>query len=83
MAHRYSLDADERPSDGVVFAMAELTDRPAIDLEPLAEAVDPEALDRLFAADQRREVTFSYLGRPVTVTDGEVEVAEPETANEA
>jgi hypothetical protein len=76
MCHRYSLDEDERPSDGVVFAMAEVIGQRATDLEPLVETVDPDALDRLFATDRRREVTFRYLGRTVTVGDGAVEISE-------
>jgi len=83
MTYRYSLDDDEQPSSGVVFAMAERTGQRAVDLDPLAESVDPDALDRLFATDPQREVTFSYLGRPVTVTNEAVEVGESDVADEA
>jgi len=45
----YDRDAGEQPSEAVVAAVAEATDRDKTDLRPLFERVDPDALDRLFA----------------------------------
>lgn len=64
----------------VVTAVAEATGRGATDLPPLADAVDPDALEALVAGEEGRdrrdvEVRFSYAGRDVRVaTDGEVSV---------
>lgn len=67
--HVYRLDADESPCVGVVSAVAAVAGREPIAMEPLYDAVDPDALDRLVgggAIDLAR-VTFEYLGYTVTV----------------
>lgn len=58
-------------------------------LPPLIEAVDPDALDALFAADRngnhpnrRGEVRFRYAGREVRVRDGVVTVGEGRPADD-
>ena len=42
-----------------------------LDLPPLFEAIDPEAVERLVACDATNEVTFRYLGYEVTATSRE------------
>jgi hypothetical protein len=44
---------------------------------PLYEAVDPEALDRLVAADAPVRVTFEYEGYVVEVDSGRTVTVEP------
>ena len=58
-------------------AVARARDVDEIDLPPLYEAVDPDALDRFVTpegdgADVR--VRFSYAGRDIVVSPGTVEV---------
>ncbi|WP_394355537.1 HalOD1 output domain-containing protein [Halapricum desulfuricans] len=48
------------------------------ELEPLANVIDPDALEALFGSpsDQRREFRFEYEGCTVFVTSSEVRVRE-------
>ena len=65
----YDLDPDESPSTGVVMAVAALCGTPTAALEPLYEAIDPDALDRIVDGDPGGTIrlTFSYAGTTVTV----------------
>lgn len=75
MGHRYELDHDEPPSMGVVDAVSAVENRPPLDLPPLAEAINPDALARLFAGGAESiRVSFRYCGYEVTVTSEEVRV---------
>jgi len=47
------LAEDERLSDTVIDAVAAATDTDPLDLSPLYEVVDPDALDCLFRCDDR------------------------------
>lgn len=64
------------PSTEVVEAVAALRDVGAIELPPLNDHVDPDALDRLLTGDGvGAQVSFSYAGTEVYVSgDGTVEV---------
>ncbi|MFB6129826.1 MAG: HalOD1 output domain-containing protein [Salinigranum sp.] len=64
------------PSIAVVEAVAAAAEVSPADVDPpLAAAIDPDALDRLFAPDTDGRVTFPYAGHEVTVTsDGLVTV---------
>lgn len=78
----YELDEGEPPSEAVVRAVATLTDRTPLDLDPLYEVVDPDHLDELFRGDGRsawiqdRSITFGFDGCRVTVTGEGVRVRE-------
>lgn len=81
----YEVDAAERVSSSVVAAVAAVSNADPLDLEPLANHVDPEALDALFAdmldGTERAAgtVTFPYSGYEITVSnDGLVTVVDPE-----
>ncbi len=66
----------ESPSHGIVESIAAVTDRPVESLVPLAESVDPEAIDDLLAGGDR-ETTTSFVHDGVRVTaagDGRVEI---------
>lgn len=73
-------------SEQVISAVAGLTETDPVALEPLYQSVDPDALDKLFAADQLgfdrspNRVAFSYCGCDVVITgDGSVHVSQPES----
>jgi hypothetical protein len=87
-AYQVEHDPEEgRLSTTVVFAVASLENRAAEEMEPLADSVDPEALDRLFAPVGGSErasgsVTFPFAGYAVTVSaDGTVSL-EPRTSTD-
>ena len=73
--------ADEAPvSQTVVLAVAEATGEDAMELPPLYDAIDPDALNKLFSGAlgaERRDgsVEFAYAGCDVSVrADGRVTV---------
>lgn len=80
---QYRIGSDEPPSLAVVRAVAAATGRDQVDsdagadaLAPLAETIDPEALDALFESRRDRPgaaplVEFGYCDRHVTVSGGE------------
>lgn len=75
----YQVDDGEHLSSAVVHAVADAEGADPLDLTPLYDAVDPDALDSLFAsltgegAASIDEVSFEYEGYDVTVTaDGSV-----------
>lgn len=76
---------DETPIDAVVSAVAEETGRSPLEMDPLWNSVDTDALDLLCGSpDDRRSsvtVTFDYCDRRVTVTADGVEIA-PSDASE-
>lgn len=64
----------ERPlSQAVVTAVAELTERDPIAMDPLYDWIDPDALDELFGRPSPEaatlSVSFRYLDCVVAVTD--------------
>lgn len=79
MSAQLSVQATS-PSEAVFREVAKSEDVDPIDLEPLAETIDPDALDALFEHDRDEddlEVTFVYQGYDVTIAgDGMVDVAE-------
>lgn len=77
MDQRYTLDADEPPSEGVYSVVAVMEDCSALDLPPLAETIDPDALDSLLKGNSgSEEVSFHYCGYEVTATSDEIRVQE-------
>lgn len=73
---------DEVPSTAVISAIASIRGYDPIQLPPLHSAIDPDALDRLFASftaaqdGNSMSVTFVYDDRQVTVKgNGTVELA--------
>ncbi len=72
-----SLVQNKTPVNAVINAVAEATDSDPLDLPPLYDAVDPDALNTLFNESEASiQVLFHYAGFKVVVQDGEVE-AEP------
>lgn len=64
---------EETPSNRIIDAVAERTDNDAVDLPPLYDTVDPDALDSLVECMDNGTITFTYAGLDITVThDGEL-----------
>ena len=71
------------PSQAVVERVAACEGVDHTELDPLYEAIDPDAFDMLIESgrhnESRLKITFSYQGYDVTVTgDGVVHLAEDE-----
>ena len=76
------IEPGDRPSESVVTAIASLTDASPMELEPLYDAIEPDALDAMFDHAQETDtpgeqrLTFAYAGFEVSVTgDGSIELA--------
>lgn len=74
---RYDPARDDSLVWAVVDAVATTADCDPLEVEPLYERVNPEALEALFeprgsAPDRSGTVSFSLHGRVVTVVDGEL-----------
>lgn len=69
----------EHPVSGrVVQTVADRADSDPLELPPLYESVDPDALDAFVRGTADGRVEFRYAGYAVTVDSrGEVEVEEP------
>lgn len=68
-------------SEAVIAAVATFTSREPTDLPPLFEAVDPDALNRLFThpydAGRRFTVNFNYAGCAIQIArDGQITVSD-------
>lgn len=64
----------------VVTAVAAATDRDPLDLPPLAETIDPDALDDVFATSaSNQRLAFDFAGTRVVVEAGEPVRVEPST----
>lgn len=69
----------ERVTEAIVRAVADVTGRDPMDLQPLATAIDPDAVEALFPQSpggDPRSLTFHYAGCRVTV-DREAVTVEP------
>lgn len=76
----YDLDEDEPPSEAVVRAVAALTNTSLLDLEPLYDVIDPGQLNEIFEETDdstvSTELSFTFNGFDVDVTDDEIYVRE-------
>lgn len=77
----FDPDSGERASEAVVTAVAALTGDKPVDLSPLYEAVEPDALDSLVRHARRsddagtHQLWFTYEGFDVGVqSDGEIRI---------
>lgn len=67
--------ANRTPSERVVHTVAETTTGDPLELPPLFESIESDALDAFVRSMERGSVTFRYAGRSVTVdSDGSVTV---------
>lgn len=78
----YELNADESPSMAVVAAVAELTNQSAVEMEPLTETIDADALDKILESNAGNgssvTVTFNYYGYQITITSHKILIARSE-----
>lgn len=74
--HIHQIGPDESPSYAVVRAVSTFSDTPITELDPLSLTIDPEAMDSVLESASDGDISFSYSGFDVTVTDGEVVVKE-------
>lgn len=74
-ARRVSI-GDRSPALAAVAAVAQFTDEDPLSLPPLANVIDPEALDQFVASTEDGKVQFSYTGVDVEISGGEIFVAE-------
>jgi hypothetical protein len=83
-ARLYDRDPADPCSDTVVSAVAASLGCSPLDLDPLFDRLDPEALDALVgranAAANTPVVTFEFAGCAVAVTPAAVRVTRPERA---
>lgn len=74
----YAIDDDEKPSTAVVRAVAALTNRRILDLDPLYDVIDPTHIDGVFEnadGNQRQiEISFTFNGCAVTITREEIRI---------
>lgn len=76
--HCVKLRPAETPSEVVVNAVAEVTNRSPIELQPIAEVIDPDALNKYISwpsgTDNPVTATFDYAGCQVLVTPTEIRI---------
>jgi len=78
MSQRVTQDVEQPISGQIVEAVAEAKDVSSMDLKPLYETVDPDAIDALFRTGTAGRVEFVYEGCEVLVhADGDVDVLAP------
>jgi len=82
---KYTCSEDDPVSQTVIAAVSEASNRDPIELEPLYEYIDPDALDTLFhlrpsdKTDQDEVyLEFTYSDYHVAVTANYVHVTNPE-----
>ena len=63
--------SQERPSRKIIERVAEATETDSVQLPPLYDDVDPDALDTLIQTMSDGELTFTYSGVKVTITSDE------------
>ena len=81
-SHETVADSDDSPSDVVVRAVAALSGESPLELPPLYDSIEPDALNAMFdharrvgGADCGVTVSFCYHGFDVTVEpDGTVRI---------
>lgn len=81
----YDRDDDQQPSHAVVRAVAAITNRSVLDLEPLHDAIDPGHLNEVVGESDGgaigTELSFAFEGFEVTVTDEKIYVREMDDGN--
>lgn len=76
---------EESPINTVVNAVAEVTDQSPLEMKPLSEVIDPDALNQLFSSrngSSSVSLTFEYCEHVITVTADRIQVAAPTSADD-
>lgn len=75
---KYMSEIGEREHvtcQAVVRAVAAVSNRPIMELPPLADSINPDSLDQLFASPPTpHSLQFSYAGCRVRVEPGQVRI---------
>ena len=66
MIHSHRVDANTL-SEQIITGVAAFKNSDPLALPPLFDAVDPDALEAIFAEGRSGKVEFSYAGHTVTV----------------
>lgn len=75
--HTSRIGDEEHASEAVLRTVAAVSDRPLLDLPPLQEVVDMDALDQLFTSSAALDsIQFSYEGYEITVEQDQVHLSE-------
>lgn len=75
--------ADKTPIEAVLEAVSTVTGIPVMDLPPLYDQVDPDALNQVLSdCDGDVEVGFEYYGMEITVTSDEVVIKQVDRSEE-
>lgn len=76
----YTIDDDESPSEAIVSAVATVTGKEILDLDPLYQIIDPDHLNSLYETISSRggtaEIAFEFNNCQVTVTHEKIHVRE-------
>lgn len=64
---RLALPPNATASEAVVATVADRSGTDPVALPPLYDAIDPDALDKIFRGDLPGRVSFPYAGYEVTV----------------
>jgi Halobacterial output domain 1 len=72
--YRTQIEEDEHVSEAVLRAIAAVANRPILELPPLADSIDLDSLDRLFAASPPGSLQFTYEGYRVTIEPSHVHI---------
>ena len=79
-----TISSGERVSEAVVTAVADAKGVDPLDLDPLYDSVDPDALDGIFGGTTGRasgtEIRFEMAGCEVVVREGEEVVVAPKAS---
>lgn len=72
---RYNIDhTDASASERVISALSAATGNDPLNLKPLADSIDPDAIDRLFQDQQKgTQLSFSHDGLQIQI-DGSEEI---------
>jgi len=78
MSQSLNRQATQSVSERIVEAVADAKDVSSLELDPLYDVVDPDALDGFFQAGAAGRIEFIYEGCEVVVhADGDVDVTAP------
>lgn len=70
----YTYEEDEPPTEAVVAAVAAASNRRPLEMKPLYEFVDPDALDALFGSRSSNDSTAGNIHIKFGIDDGYVTV---------
>lgn len=78
--YTYELRPEEPPSDAVVTSVAALTDRSPFEMDPLAETIDPDAVNDLLdpsgGSAPPVRLRFTYCGCQVVATPEKIRISQ-------